>query len=123
MLVGAAVVPAAPVLVPQVAQGALAVECRADDDDARAALTGLEHGPSRRTFDAERGFLSELGGDCDLPAGAHAWIAGDEVEIVGVLASLDGHQCLRHEMRGVGPEEVGRKLARHLLDNGGAALL
>jgi hydroxymethylbilane synthase len=111
------------IMVPQVAQGALAVECRAHDHAARAALAGLEHAPSRRTFDAERGFLSELGGDCDLPAGAHASIAGDEIEIVGVLASLDGHQCLRHEMSGTEPEDLGRKLARHLLDNGGAALL
>lgn len=111
------------IMVPQVAQGALAVECRADDRAARAAVADLEHAPSRRTFDAERGFLSELGGDCDLPAGAHASIVGDEIEIVGVLASLDGHQCLRHEVCGTEPEDVGRELARHLLDNGGAALL
>lgn len=109
-------------IVPQVAQGALAVECRADDDVSRAALTPLDDGSSRLAFDAERSFLAELGGDCDLPAGAHATVAGDEVSVTGVLASLDGHQCLRHTASGRRPDEVGRAVARHLLDNGGRAL-
>nr|MBA2280069.1 hydroxymethylbilane synthase [Acidimicrobiia bacterium] len=56
------------VVLPQVAQGALAGEGRADDAATRAALAAIEHGPSRRAVDAERGFLLELGGDCDLPA-------------------------------------------------------
>jgi hydroxymethylbilane synthase len=59
-------------LVPQVGQGALALECRADDEPVRELLGYVEHGPSRRQLDAERAFLVELGGDCDLPAGAHA---------------------------------------------------
>ena len=60
------------VMLPQVGQAALAVECRADDDEVRSALERIEHGPTRRAVDAERGFLAELGGDCSLPAGAHA---------------------------------------------------
>ena len=60
------------VMVPQVAQGALAVECRSDDDATREALAEIEDRDSRRAVDAERAFLAELGGDCDLPAGAYA---------------------------------------------------
>ncbi len=60
------------VMLPQVAQGALAVECRADDDGTVELLHAIEHPPSRRAVDAERAFLGELGGDCDLPAAAHA---------------------------------------------------
>ena len=60
------------VMVPQVAQGTLAVECRADDGPTRELLATLEHAPTRRTFEAERAFLAALGGDCYLPAGAHA---------------------------------------------------
>ncbi len=64
------------VMLPQVGQGTLAVECRDGDDardvELRALLAAVEHGPSRIALDAERGFLAELGGDCDLPAGAHA---------------------------------------------------
>ena len=51
-------------MLPQVAQGALAVECRADDDDARSSLAAIEDPAARRCVDAERAFLAELGGDC-----------------------------------------------------------
>ena len=57
----------------------------------RALLAAIEHGPSRRRVDAERAFLAELGGDCDLPAGAHATIVErDELRLVAVLAGDDG---------------------------------
>lgn len=64
-------------LVPQVGQGALGVECRADDEVIIGMLQAIEHPPSRRRVDAERAFLVELGGDCDLPAGAHAVFVDD----------------------------------------------
>ena len=63
------------VMVPQVGQGALAVECREDDDRARAALAAVDHGPSHRAVDAERAFLATLGSGCDLPVGAYAVLA------------------------------------------------
>ena len=69
------------VMLPQVGQGALAVECRDDDGDLLEALRAIEHAPSRRAVDAERAFLEALGGDCDLPAGAHAVVEGDRVAI------------------------------------------
>lgn len=113
------------VMLPQVAQGALAIECRRDDQETRELLRVIEHAPSRRAVDAERGFLSELGGDCDLPAGAYATVDDDgTVSIEGLLASLDGHVVLRHSESGSGDEELGRDVARYLLTRaGGAALL
>jgi hydroxymethylbilane synthase len=111
------------VMLPQVAQGALAVECRRDDEATRSLLAPIEHEPSRRAIDAERAFLAELGGDCDLPAGAHAQAMDEGVRAEGLLASLDGHVLLRHELRGTDPDAAGRELARHLLDSGGSALL
>ncbi|MGH1502548.1 MAG: hydroxymethylbilane synthase [Acidimicrobiales bacterium] len=83
------------VMLPQVGQGALAVECRADDAAMRDLLATIEHGPSRRCLDIERGFLAELGGDCDLPAGAHATLAGDEVTLTGFLAAADERASAR----------------------------
>jgi len=110
------------VLLPQVAQGALAVECRADDAATLAALRAVEHGPSRLAVDAERGFLAELGGDCDLPAGAHAVVAADgSVVLDAILAGLDGHVVLRHRV--VGGVDAGAEAARWLVANGGARLL
>jgi hydroxymethylbilane synthase len=57
---------------PQVAQGALAVECRAGDASTSALLGAIDHGPSRVAVEAERGFLAAFGGGCDVPVAAHA---------------------------------------------------
>lgn len=119
------------VMVPQVGQGTLAVECRTGDAPGDVALRDLlrriEHGPSRLALDAERGFLAELGGDCDLPAGAFATIDGSgAVVIEGMLASLDGHTVIRHTVTGpaIDADGLGRRVARVLLDDaGGSALL
>ena len=114
------------VVLPQVGQAALAVECRSDDGDTRFALERIEHLPSRRTVDAERGFLAELGGDCSLPAAAYASLAGDSVRVRGLVATPDGTTVVRHEVSGpaTAGAALGRSVARHLLDEqGGAGLL
>ena len=112
------------VLVPQVGQGAIAVECRAGDWALLETLAAIEHEPSRRAVDAERAFLAELGGDCSLPAGAHAIdAAGGGLELTGLLASLDGHTLIRDTRRGRDPETLGRAIARHLLDDCGGWML
>jgi hydroxymethylbilane synthase len=108
------------VMLPQVAQGTLAVECRADDPATRALLAGIEHPPTRRTFEAERSFLATLGGDCYLPAGAHATITPDgRLQIEALLASLDGHVVLRHSCMGDEPARLGAEAALYLLDRAG----
>ena len=105
-------------VLPQVAQAALAVECREGDDDLRARLGAIEHRDSRRCVDAERAFLAELGGDCSLPAAAYATIdPAGQLVLEGRLASVDGATVLRH--RGAD----GAAVARHLLDHGGHDLL
>jgi hydroxymethylbilane synthase len=109
--------------VPQVAQGALAVECRVDDTDTRQLLAAVEHPPSRRRVTAERSFLAELGGDCTLPAGAHARVAPDGgLELLGVLADRVGGRLLRERVTlavaddatEAALEELGRGLAARL---------
>lgn len=107
------------VMLPQVAQGALAVECRADDHETIDRLRAIDHADTRRAVDAERAFLSELGGDCDLPAGAHAVLVGDRIELVGMLASLDGRVLIRERRVDDRPERLGRAVARFLLDEAG----
>jgi hydroxymethylbilane synthase len=111
------------VMLPQVAQGALAVECLESDETIRALLASIEDPLARRRVDAERAFLSELGGDCSLPAAAHATLNGT-VTVEGIVASSDGATLLRHRATGADGVAVGRAVARHLLDDlGGAALL
>lgn len=113
------------IMVPQVAQGALAIECRADDTATIEALQAIQDPATRRVVDAERAFLDELGGDCDLPAGAHAVLDRDgAIEIVGMLSSLDGRVLIRERRRGDDPDVLGREVARFLLDErGGTDLL
>ncbi len=115
-------------LVPQVGQGALAVECREEDGPIVRLLQAIEHPPSRRCVDAERAFLAELGGDCDLPAGAHAVLVdgfgepgevGDDaphLRLSAILAS-DGTSTARvARARQVGddPAALGTAVARDL---------
>jgi hydroxymethylbilane synthase len=114
------------VMLPQVGQGALAVECRVDDEETQGWLAALDDPSARRAVEAERAFLARLGGGCDLPVGAYATEHEGGLSIEGLLASLDGHVVLRDSMDGPSddPARLGRALAEQLLlERGGAALL
>ena len=112
-------------MLPQVAQGALAVECRADDADTAKRLAALDDPGARRAVEAERAFLRRLGGGCDLPCGALASGGPDGTLTIEVLlATLDGKTVLRVRHEGDDPEAVGAEAARLLLDDhGGRELL
>jgi len=86
-------------MIPAVGQGALAIQCRADDADTLQALSLINHPPTAIAIDAERAFLIELEGGCSVPAGAHAWMDGDELVVLGFYASGEG-QVGRHRMSG-----------------------
>jgi len=105
------------VMVPQVAQGALAVECRAGDEELRAALALIEDPASRAAVDVERAFLAELGGGCDVPVGAHATIGpGGDVELRVFAAPRDGVVLRRRERFAAADAHAGaRRLARAVL--------
>jgi hydroxymethylbilane synthase len=110
--------------VPQVGQGALALEARVDDDATCQALLTINHEPARREVLAERAFLSELGAGCSIPAGANAESYGESLTLRGVMISPDGTQSVRAELTSVEPRQLGTDLARLLRDNmGGGALL
>jgi len=112
-------------MLPQVGQGCLAVQCRKSDEAVAEAVRSIDDATSHRCLDAERAFLRELGGSCELPVGAYA-VAGLEggVKLEGLIASLDGLVLLRRRMSGPDPLEVGRELAREMRDRcGGAELL
>jgi len=114
------------VMLPQVAQGALVVECRSDDPQTLSLVSALNHEPSRQCVDAERAFLAELGGDCDLPVGAYAVLDSGELCIDALVAAPDGSTMLRDSRRCsiADGEATGRAMARYLLDDaGGSALL
>ena len=112
------------VMLPQVGQGAIAVECRVDDTRVRELLDAITDRVAHAAVTAERAFLAELGGGCNLPCGALAHVAGGEVTIDVLLASLDGRTVLRSRGVGTEPAAVGLAAARALLDDhGGRTLL
>jgi hydroxymethylbilane synthase len=121
------------VMLPQVGQGALAAECREDDAEGLDALARIDDPMVRRVVTAERAYLSELGGGCTLPVGAHAVVdvegrevAGEAPGVVtlqGLLASDDGRVVLRHTASGGDPEILGRSVARYLVDEAGGRSL
>ncbi len=115
--------------VPQVAQAAIAVECRADDDATAAILAVLDDPAVRLSVETERSFLARLGTGCDLPVGAYATVEGDpehgRVTVDGLIASIDGREVIR-DRRVVpaadGPA-AGALLAESMLAAGGGRLL
>jgi len=112
------------VMLPQVGQGAIAVECRADDDRVRALLAAADDADAHTAVATVRAFLAQLGGGCNLPCGALAGVVDDGVEITVLLASLDGRTVLRARASGTDPAAVGVEAARRLLDeHGGRSLL
>jgi hydroxymethylbilane synthase len=114
------------VLLPQVGQGTIAVECRADDGETYAALALIDDVLAHTELAAERGFLARLGGGCDLPVGAYARVPPRSglVEMEGLMASVDGRILIRRSRRGPAAEaaEVGAGLAEEILSAGGAEL-
>ena len=108
-------------VVPQVGQGALAVECREDDVATRELLAAIDHRPSRLAVEAERAFLREVGGSCDLPVGAYATVsdADGTISLEGLLATGDGRVVIRHRDDDTDPVALGRRVARYLLDDAG----
>jgi len=112
------------VVLPQVGQGALAVECRADDDGTRKLLAGVDDARVRAAVTAERAYLAELGGGCNLPCGALAETGGDgSLQLEALLGSLDGRISLRARVQGHDPVSVGVEAARRLVDEEGGRLV
>ncbi len=111
------------VFIPAPGQGAIAIECRADDEATRRAASDLDHGPTARAVAAERSFLAALGGGCNVPLGAHAVHDGDALDLVGFVASADGAVFLRGEVRGSEPASLGETLAAELVARGARPLL
>jgi hydroxymethylbilane synthase len=111
-------------MLPAIAQGALGLEIRADDDVTRALLGPLHHETSALCVRAERAFLRRLGGDCNVPVAGYATLEG-ELRLRGLVAHPDGTRMVRGERQGsaAAPEAVGEALAEELLGRGAEEVL
>ncbi|CAB5003569.1 MAG: hydroxymethylbilane synthase [Actinobacteria bacterium] len=107
------------VMLPQVAQGALAVECRLDDAEALVALAAIDDAIAHLAVKAERAFLAALGGGCDVPVGAYATIkSGGMISMQALVAQEDGSAVRRAKGVGSDPDALGRSLCALLMEDG-----
>ena len=104
-----------------VGQGALGIECRADDTELITLLKAIEHPPTRDRCLAERAFLRDLEGGCQVPIGVDTEISGEQLTLIGIVASVDGQNLVKDTVTGAAQdaEALGTKLA-HLLRQQGA---
>ncbi|MEW5984675.1 MAG: hydroxymethylbilane synthase [Acidobacteriota bacterium] len=116
------VLPAEHVL-PAPAQGALAVQCRAEDRDIIEWLGALDDGPTRGAVCAERTLLHALRGGCLVPVGALARLVAGEYRLSAGVFGLDPARAVRIEARGLDPGALGESAASRLLDGGAAEIL
>ena len=116
-------------MLPAPAQGALAVECRIEDEDLVELLGKLDHASTRAAVTAERAMLATLEAGCSAPVAAFAEVAegddGDEIYLRGAVISPDGTRDIRLSRTGTpsAAVEIGRALAADLLESGAETLL
>lgn len=111
--------------LPAIGQGALGLECRQGDERTLALIAPLHHADTAVAVTAERAFLRRLNGGCQVPLAAHAVVTGDRVNLVGLVAEVDGRRLLKDTFDApVSEAEVaGRQLAESLLSQGADSIL
>lgn len=115
----------APDWLPAPAQGAITVECRADDADMQALLAVLDNAATRTCVEAERAMNRALHGSCHVPVGAYAQLEGDALRLQGLVGSAATGELVRAEATGDpgDPDGLGRRVAALLLERGAAQFL
>ncbi|AHM67546.1 phosphate ABC transporter ATPase [Paenibacillus polymyxa SQR-21] len=109
--------------LPAVGQGALGIECRASDEELLALLKLYNHQDTSATVAAERTFLGVLNGGCQVPIGAHAVWAGQEISLTGMVGSPDGEVILKETLQGNDPQKLGEAVAASLIAKGAEQIL
>ena len=110
--------------VPAVGQGALSIECRADDVDLLAQLQKLTCEKTKTAVEAERAFLDQMEGGCQVPIAGFAVVKEEgEVVLTALVASPDGKVMYKEEVSGTNPEQVGQEAAKLISEKGGKQLI
>ncbi|MDI6726924.1 MAG: hydroxymethylbilane synthase [Smithellaceae bacterium] len=111
-------------MLPAVGQGVIGIEIK-ETEELRDRLSFLQHQPTWEEVAAERAFLLTLGGGCQLPIAGYATRRRGMIILRGLVGSMDGKTIIRAEEIGL-PEDgpaMGKRLAEHILERGGRALL
>ncbi|HYF02429.1 MAG TPA: hydroxymethylbilane synthase [Patescibacteria group bacterium] len=112
-------------ILPAVSQGAIGIEIRENDENILKLLKTINHTETELATRAERAMLRKLEGGCQVPIGAYARVVGEEIQLEGVICSLDGKKLVRDFLSDStkSPEELGTALAEMLLSKGGDEIL
>jgi hydroxymethylbilane synthase len=114
------------VMLPAPGQGALAIQCRADDEVTIALLSKLEDQATRKAVTAERAFLQGLGGGCAVPVAAFSQVesqTSNVIQLTGLVISEDGKTVVKVTDEGMDALELGKKLSQQAIAQGADEIL
>lgn len=111
--------------IPAAGQGAVGIECRSDDQATLSMLQRLNHESTFICVSAERAMSRSLNANCEAPVAAYARLVGKDLNLVGLVASLDGGQILTDKVTGDASqaEQLGIQLADKLIAQGALELI
>lgn len=110
-------------IVPSAGQGTIVVQVRNGDSEIERIVSKINDEKTMRASECERAFTRAIGGDCYVPAGAHASVNGRSLTLVGMIASPDGRVVLKRSATSTDPIGLGESLGEELLKLGGAAII
>lgn len=108
---------------PAAGQGALAIECRSDDEEVIELVRKVNDPNSEKSILIERAFMYELDKEDKAPIGAYAHVEGDDITLYTSVASIDGETVLTYQAKGNSIEEVVEEAVRHLKEQGAEKLI
>jgi len=113
------------IMMPAIAQGALGIEIRENDELTFKLLSPLRHEPTTQCVKAERAFLNRLEGGCQVPIGALGRVENNKLILKGIISDLDGKPYFKGSLKGElnQSEKIGKELAEQLLDQGAQEIL
>ena len=112
-------------MVSALTSGIIGIECRRDDQRTLKIIAALHDRESACRLQAERALTARLGGSCQVPIGAHAQCAANQMQLSAVVAQPDGGRQLRAKVSGASSQarSLGQQLAQRLIDDGAAEIL
>jgi hydroxymethylbilane synthase len=111
--------------IPAIGQGALGIECRLDDEEVKQTIAFFNHPETAHAVRAERALLWRCEGGCQVPIAAHGVVTGNQLQLTGFVASVDGTRSVRGSITGPAEEyeKLGITLAEQLLKDGAHEIL
>ncbi|WJP97044.1 hydroxymethylbilane synthase [Macrococcus bovicus] len=111
------------VMLPAIGQGALGIECRADDEVVLNILKAVHNDDVARCTQVERDFLRLMDGSCQVPIAGHAVVENDEIHFRGLIMSPDGRQRFASDIRSNDTASMGEEAAAEMKENGAYAII